>query len=68
MKYLEQEKDQDKVVTMKDKMMEVLSKTQNWKPPSADKFQGYLLKNLTPLYDNLMVHLQNCLDSGVIPE
>ena len=35
----------------------------NWKPLGPDNVQGYRLKNLSPLHDKLLVHLQNCLGS-----
>ena len=40
----------------------------NWKAPGPDNVQGYWLKNLTFLHDNLIVHLKDCLGSGVITE
>lgn len=40
----------------------------NWKAPGPGSVQECWLNNLTPLHDNLMVYLQNCLDSGVISE
>ena len=40
----------------------------NWKAPGPDNVQGYLLKNLTPLHDRLVVCLQDCLDSGLVPD
>ena len=40
----------------------------NWKAPGPGNVQGYWLKNLTPLHDKLVVYLQDCLYSGVIPD
>ena len=36
----------------------------NWKAPGPDNVQGYLLKNLTPLHDRLVVYLQDCQTLG----
>ena len=40
----------------------------NWKAPGLDNIHGYWLKNLTPLHNKLLVYLQDCLDSGVVPD
>ena len=48
--------------------MKVVRKMRNWKAPGPDNVQGYLLKNLTPLHDTLMVHLEDWLGYGVITE
>ena len=45
-----------------------MRKMPNWKAPGPDNVQGYWLKNLTPLHDKLIVYLQDCLDSGVVPD
>ena len=34
--------------------MRVMKKMPNWKAPGPDNVQGYWLKNLTPLHDNLV--------------
>ena len=67
-KELEQDEGRDKIDLTKDKMMRVMRKMPNWKAPGLDKVQGYWLKNLTPLHEKLVVYLQECLDSGVVPE
>ena len=67
-KELEQDEGQDKIDITKDKMMKVTRKMPNWKPPGPENVQGYWLKHLTPLHDKLVVHLQDCLDSGVVPD
>ena len=46
--------------------MRVLRKMPNWKPPSPISVQGYLLKNLTPTHDRLLVYLQDYLNSEVV--
>ena len=66
-KEFEQDKGQDKIDITKDKMMRVIRKMPNWKAPAPDNAQGYWLKNLTPLHDKLVMYLQECLDSGVVP-
>ena len=66
-KELEQDEGQNKIDITKDKMTRVMRKMSNWKTPGPDNVQGYWLKNLTPLHDRLVVHLQECLDSGVVP-
>ena len=48
--------------------MRVMRKMPNWKAPGPDNVQGYWLKNLTPLHDKLVVYLEECLDSGVVPD
>ena len=51
-------------------MMRVLKKMTNWKHPRPDIVQGYRLKNLknlTPSHEKLVMYLQDCLDSGVVP-
>ena len=48
--------------------MWVMRKMPHWKAPGSGKVQGYWLKNLTPLHDKLVVYLQDCLDSGVVPD
>ena len=67
-KELERDEGHDKIDITKDKMMRVMRKMPNWKAPGLDNVQGYWLKNLTPLYDKLMVYLQDHLDSGVVPD
>ena len=67
-KELEEDEGQDKFDITKDKMMRVLRKMPNWKVPGPDNVQGYWLKNLTPLHDKLVAYLQDCLDSGVVPD
>ena len=64
-KELEQDEGQDNFDIAKDKMMR---KMPNWRTPGPDNVQGYWLKNLTPLHGQLVVYLQECLDSGVIPD
>ena len=54
-KDLEQDKGPEKIVVMKDKMMKVLRKVLIWKAPGPDSNQGYWLKNLTHLHDNLIL-------------
>ena len=49
-------------------MMRVMRKMPNWRAPGPDNVQDCLLKNLTLLYDKLVVYLQECLDSGVVPD
>ena len=49
-------------------MLRVLRKMPNWKAPGLDNIHGYWLKNLTPLHNKLLVYLQDCLDSGVVPD
>ena len=66
-KELEQDEGQNKIDITKDKMTRVMRKMLNWKTPGPDNVQGYWLKNLTPLHDRLVVYLQECLDSGVVP-
>ena len=63
---LEEHKDQDKIVITKRKMMKVLRNILNWKASGPDNIQGYWLKKLVSLHDNLMVYLQHCLDSRMI--
>ena len=46
-------------------MIRVMSKMSNWKAPGPDNVQG---KNLTPLHHKLVVYLQDCLDSRVVPD
>ena len=48
-------------------MMRVVREMPNWRAPGPGNAQGYRLKNLTPFHDKLVVHLQECLDSGVVP-
>ena len=67
-KELERDEGRDKIDITKEKMMRVLRKMSNWKARSPDNVQGYWLKNLTPLHEKLMVYLQDCLDSGVVPD
>ena len=67
-KELEQDEGQDKIDKTKDKMIRVMRKMPNWKVPGPDNVLGYWLKNLTPLHDKLLVYLQDCLDSGVVPD
>ena len=45
-----------------------MRKMPNWRAPGPDNVQDYLLKNLTLLYDKLVVYLQERLDSGVVPD
>ena len=59
---------QDKIDITKDKMMRVMRKMPNWKAPGPDNVQGYWLKHLTQLHDKLIVYLQDCLDSGLVPD
>ena len=66
-KELEQDEGQNKIDITKDKMMRVMRKMPNWKTPGPDNVQSYWLTNLTPLHDRLVVYLQECLDSGVVP-
>ena len=61
---LEQDEGQDKIDITINKMMRVMRKISNWKAPGPDKFQGYWLKNLTPLHDKLGLYVQECLDCG----
>ena len=63
---LEEHKDQDKIVITKRKMMKVLRNILNWKASGPDNIQGYWLKKLVSLHDNLIVYLQHCLDSRMI--
>ena len=51
----------------KDKMMGVMKKMPNWKAPGPDNVQGYWFKILTSLHEKLVVYLQKCLGSGVVP-
>ena len=67
-KELERDEGENKIDITKDRMMSVMKKMPNWKAPGRDNVQGYWLKNLTPLYDKLIVYLQDCLDSGVVPD
>ena len=66
-KELEQDESQNKIDITKDKMMRVMRKMSNWKTPGPGNVQSYWLKNLTPLLDRLVMYLQECLDSGVVP-
>ena len=66
-KELEQDEGQDKTDMTKDKMMGVMKKMPNWKAPGPDNVQGYWFKILTPLHEKLVVYLQKCLGSGVVP-
>ena len=69
-KGLKQDEGQDKSHITNDKMMRVLKKMTNWKHPGPDNVQGYRLKNLknlTPSHEKLVMYLQDCLDSGVVP-
>ena len=65
---LKQDESQDKIDIRKYKTMRVMRKMPNWKAPGPDNVQGYWLKNLTPLHDKLVVYLEECLDSGVVPD
>ena len=67
-KELEQDEGQDKIDITKDKMMRIMRKMPNWKAPGPDNVEGYWLKNLTQLHDTLVVYLQECLDSEVVPD
>ena len=67
-KELQQDKGQDKTDITKDKMRRVMRKMPNWKSPGPDNVQGYWLKSLTSLHEKLMMLLQECLDSGVVPD
>ena len=67
-KELEQGEGKDKIDITKDKMMGVMRQMPNWKAPGPDNVQGYWLKNMTPLHNKLVVYLQECLDSVVVPE
>ena len=49
-------------------MMRLMIKIPNQKALGPDDVQGYWLKNLTPLHGRLMVYLQDCLDSGRVPD
>ena len=62
-KELERDEGQDKIDITKDKIMRVMRKMPDWKAPSPDNVQGYVLKNLTRL-----VYLHDCLESGVVPD
>ena len=48
--------------------MGVMRQMPNWKAPGPDNVQGYWLKNMTPLHNKLVVYLQECLDSVVVPD
>ena len=61
-KKLEQDEGQDKI----DKTMRVLRKMPNWKAPCPDNVHVYSLKRLTPLYEKLLVYLQDCLVLTVV--
>ena len=67
-KELEQDEGQDTLDKTKGKMMRLMRKMPNWNVPGPDNVQGYWLKNLTPLHDKLVMYLQDCLGSGVIPD
>ena len=67
-KELQQDKGQDKIDITKDKMRRVIRKMPNWKSPGPDNVQGYWLKSLTSLHEKLVMLLQECLDSGVVPD
>ena len=67
-KELQQDKGQDKTDITKDKMRRVMRKMPNWKSPGPDNVQGYWLKSLTSLHEKLVMLLQECLDSGVVPD
>ena len=49
-------------------MMRVMGKMPNQKFLGLGNVLGYWLRNLIPLYDKLVMYLQECLDSGVVPE
>ena len=65
---LEQDECQDKIDITKDIMMRALRKMSNLKVPGLYNIQGYWLKNLTLLHEKLVVYLQDCLDSRVVPD
>ena len=67
-KELQQDKGQDKIDITKDKMRRVIRKMPNWKSPGPDNVQGYWLKSLTSLHEKLVMLLQECLDSWVVPD
>ena len=67
-KELQQDKGQDKIDITKDKMRRVIIKMPNWKSPGPDNVQGYWLKSLTSLHEKLVMLLQECLDSWVVPD
>ena len=67
-KELQQDKGQDKTDITKDKMRRVMRKMPNWKSPGPDNVQGYWLKSLTSLHEKLVMLLQECLDSWVVPD
>ena len=65
---LEQDECQDKIDITKDIMMRALRKMSNLEVPGLYNIQGYWLKNLTLLHEKLVVYLQDCLDSRVVPD
>lgn len=39
---------------------------QTWKTPGPDVVQGFWLKKMTNLHDQLAKHLQACLNTGIV--
>ena len=64
-------KDVPKQVDVKfeiDLLKQKIKKMPNWKGPGPDGVQGYWLKNLTCLHEQITFQLDECLQQGTVPD
>ena len=67
-KELEAVEKQGDINIMPNDIKTYVRKMANWKAPGPDNIQGFWFKNLTAVHTRLAAHLQECLNSGEIPE
>ena len=53
---------QGQVQILQEKLKMILKKIPNWNIPGPDGVQGFWLKNFTSLHENLVWHLNACLE------
>ena len=67
-KELDQDEYQNKFDMTTDKMMRIMRKMLILEAPGPNSAQSYWLKTLTTLHEKLVLYLQECLDSVVVPD
>lgn len=61
------ERQEDLSITVDD-VKKMVGKVPNWKSPGPDGVQGFWIKNLRSLHEQIGTHLQKCLEDGHVPD
>ena len=60
-------KQEDIEITVED-VKNGIRRMSNWKAPGPDGVQGFWFKKLTAFHERIAKHLQECLNSGIVPD